>query len=106
MICLVYVDDCLFFSSYDTNFGDILSKLRKAGLTLQRESDVARFLGFQLNADKEHGKVELTQTGIIDRIITAVGLEDTSLKKHLLNILRTRPAKVVIQSLTTLGLSE
>ena len=81
MICLVYVDDCLFFAPDDTNFDDMLSKLRKSGLTLQRESDVAGFLGVQLNVDKDHGKVELTQTGLIDRIITAMGLDDASPNK-------------------------
>ena len=46
MICLVYVDACLFFATDDTNFDAMLSKLRKSGLILQRESDIAGFLGF------------------------------------------------------------
>ena len=78
MICLVYVDDCLFFSPDDSKFGDMLSQLRKADLTLEREDNVAGFLGVHLNVDHTDGTIELTQVGLIDRIVFAMGLTDAT----------------------------
>ena len=80
MICLVYVDDCLFFAPDDCKFDNLLQKLREADLTLEKEDDVAGFLGVKLTVDKHAGTVELTQTGLIDRIIEAMHLEDSSPK--------------------------
>ena len=78
MIRLVYVNDCLFFFSDDFQFGDMLSKLRKADLTLEREDNVAGFLGVHLNIDHTDGTIELTQVGLIDRIVSAMGLTDAT----------------------------
>ena len=78
MICLVYVDDCLFFAPDDSKFEEMLEKLRGENLTLEREDDVAGFLGVKLNVSQESGTVELLQSGLIDRIITAMGLENAN----------------------------
>ena len=59
-MCLVYIDGYLFFDLDDTNFDDMLSKLRPASLTLQRENDFTGVLDVKLNVDKDHSKVELT----------------------------------------------
>ena len=42
-------------------------------MLLEKEGDAAGFLGVDLK--KKNGQVEMTQTGLIDRIITALGLE-------------------------------
>ena len=81
MICLVYVDDCLFFAPDDSKFDSMLDKLRKSNLSLEKENDVAGFLGVHLNTNHDDGFVELTQTGLIDRIISAMGLEDATATK-------------------------
>ena len=78
MIRLVYVDDCLLFFSDDFQFGDMLSKLRKADLTLEREDNVAGFLGVHLNVDHTDRTIELTQVGLIDIIVSAMGLTDST----------------------------
>ena len=78
MICLVYVDDCIFFSTDDSKFGDMLSQLRKADLTIEREDNVAGFLGVHLNIDHTDGTIELTRVGLIDRIVSAMGLTDAT----------------------------
>ena len=46
MICLVYVDDCLFFAPYESNFNTMLQKLRNEDLILEKEDDVADFFVF------------------------------------------------------------
>ena len=66
MICLVHVDDCLFFAPDGSNFDSMLQKLRNIDLTLEKEDNVAGFLGVHLNVDHNNGTVELTQRGLID----------------------------------------
>ena len=82
MIYLVYVDDYLFFAPDDSKFYNLQQKLREADLTLEKEDDVAGFLGVKLTVDKKAGSVELTKTGLIDSIIEAMHLEDSSPKNN------------------------
>ena len=72
------VDDCLFFSPYDSKVGDMLSKLRNSDLTLEREDNIAEFLGVHLNVDHTDGTIELTQIGLIDIILSAMGLANST----------------------------
>lgn len=74
VICVVYVDDCLFFSPTEQGIDDIFVKMRRSELDFNKESDVAGFLGVLLTT-REDGSIELTQTGLIDRIISAMGLD-------------------------------
>ena len=71
-ICLVYVDDTLFFSPNELD--QCLWKLRELNLELNVKDDVAVFLGFLINKiDGE--RIELTQTVVIKRILKAIGIE-------------------------------
>jgi hypothetical protein len=79
VICLVYVDDCLFFSKSQENIDRSIEQIRKTGMELNVEDDVAGFLGVHINHN-EDGKVTLLQTGLIDRVIAAMGLEDSNPK--------------------------
>ena len=72
------VDDCLFFSPYDSKVGDMLSKLRNSDLTLEREDNIAEFLGVHLNVDHTDGTIELTQIGLIDILLSAIGLANST----------------------------
>jgi hypothetical protein len=74
VICVVYVDDCLFFSPSDEAIENVFTKMRTAGLDFNMEDDVAGFLGV-LMTHNDDGSIELTQPGLIDRIITALGLD-------------------------------
>ena len=78
IICLVYVDDCLFFALDYSNFEDMLQKLRNEDLTLEKEDDVAGFLGVHLKVDHDKGAVKLTQLDLIDRIIDVMGLTNAT----------------------------
>jgi hypothetical protein len=73
VICVVYVDDCLFFSSKQEYVDDIITSLRK-DMTLTIEgNDIAKFLG--INYSKSDANTYcLTQTGLTQKVIDTVGL--------------------------------
>ncbi len=75
IICLCYVDDCIFFSTEENKLMQIVNDIKDAELDLNVEDDVAGFLGVLLTRN-EDGTISLTQTGLIDRILEALGLQD------------------------------
>ena len=78
IICIVWVDDCIFFSPKEKYIDRLLHDLKhKCELDLNVEDDVAGFLGVHI-ARQEDGKIELTQKGLTERVIAALGLESTS----------------------------
>ena len=72
VICLTYVDDTLWFSPKQEYIDEALEKLREEGMDLEKENDVAGFLGVHM--DKTDGKITMTQKGLIARIIDALGV--------------------------------
>ena len=77
VICLVYVDDTLFYAQDDKEIDNILDKLRnQEGMTLERENDVAGFLGVQMTRDSAKGTITLTQKGLAERIVEALHCQD------------------------------
>ena len=91
MVCLVYVDDCLFFGKDGKKIDDMIawlqdgskvptwsvgSKKVDGGMELTVENDVSAFLGIDFKRNKADGTIKLTQEGLIDRVIKAAGLED------------------------------
>ena len=65
-------------------------KLREVGIDLEQEDDAAGFLGVRLERDPDTGLLEMKQTGLIDRILEALGLNVGLLKsrQHLQNMRR------------------
>ncbi len=51
-------------------------QLHDLGVDLEQEDDAAGFLGVMLERDPETSLLEMKQTGLIKRIIEALGLED------------------------------
>ena len=80
VVCLVYVDDTLFYAKDQADIDAVINDLRKCEMDLEEEDDVAGFLGIHINR-KNDGTIELTQTGLIDRIVSALNLEDRSPKE-------------------------
>ena len=77
VICITYVDDTLFFARNMSNIDEVIEKLRhQEKMTLEVELDAAGFLGVSLKHDEKAGTVILRQTGLIDRILEALGVED------------------------------
>ena len=76
VICLVYVDDTLFFSRQQSDIDDAVTALRNASeLEITVEDDVAGFLGVMIKRFND-GRIELTQKGLIERVVTALDLKD------------------------------
>jgi histone deacetylase 1/2 len=74
MIALCYVDDLLLFARSLPVIDAMLDDLEQ-DYALTRESEVSAFLGIQINS-KNEGEIELTQTGLIKRILEATKMED------------------------------
>jgi hypothetical protein len=77
VIAISWVDDLLFWSPDEKHIHELAVKLRQAGVDLEQEDDAAGFLGVRLSKN-EAGQIEMKQTGLIDRIIEALGLDDVS----------------------------
>jgi hypothetical protein len=72
-IIVTYVDDCLFFVKDPKTIEELLVSLRKE-FVLTDEGDVRNFLRIKVTREK-NGSFNLTQPGLIDRIVETVGLE-------------------------------
>lgn len=80
VVCLVYVDDCLFFGRDQDKIRALVKEIEDAGFDLTIEDDVYAFLGVEVQFNSTDGTVTLTQTGLINKIIQLVGLEDGNSK--------------------------
>ena len=78
VMCLVCVDDTLLFMR---NIKDIDATLHRLStheqkMALEIEDDVAGFLGVHVVRDEDSGSDALTQTGLINKIVEALGCQD------------------------------
>jgi len=76
VIFVVYVDDLIFWSKDTLAINDSAMQLRDLGVDLEQEDDTTGFLGVTLERDPETRLLEMKQTGLIKRIIQALGLDD------------------------------
>ncbi len=80
MICVVYVDGIIFWSKDTGDINSSAMQLRELGVNLEQEDDAAGFLGVTLEWDPDTGLLEMKQTGLIKRVIEALGLDDGLVK--------------------------
>ena len=77
VICLVYVDDTLLYARRQEDIDEVLHKLEhERKMSLEAEDEVAGFLGVHIKRDSATGQVVLTQEGLTNRIIAALGCEN------------------------------
>ena len=86
VLILTYCDDCIFFSKKEEKIDDIIDCLKRNKLQdgtaveeflLKVEGDYAGFLGINISQSTSiDGALELLQTGLIDRILVALNLDD------------------------------
>ncbi len=55
MICVVYVDDIIFWSKDSGDINSSAMQLRELGVDLEQEDNAAGFLGVTLERDPETG---------------------------------------------------
>jgi len=77
---ITHVDDLIFWARDEADIHNVAMKLCELGVDLEREVDVAGFLGVMMQKDGLAGLLEMKQTGLIQRIIEAVGLDDGMVK--------------------------
>ena len=83
VICVVYVDDLIFWSRDLAHIDRVALDLCNLGVALEQEDDAAGFLGVDFMHDKSTGLIEMKQTGLTKRVIEALGLDDGYAKgKH------------------------
>ena len=64
IICVTYVDDCLFFAKSNDDINEMIEKLKKdSGLSIEFEDNVAGFLGVLLTKNDD-SSITLTQSGL------------------------------------------
>jgi hypothetical protein len=80
MILITYVDDTLFFGPDLKEIEKVIAELESAGFALTREEgdedNVFSFLGVSITPNKATNMLTLTQTGLIDKVLTATGMQD------------------------------
>ena len=76
LVVIVYVDDLLIYSRSDTAIDDLITKLKEDNIWIRKEDSTAGFLGVDMKEGPD-GSLTLTQTGLIDRIISALGLHSS-----------------------------
>jgi Reverse transcriptase (RNA-dependent DNA polymerase) len=79
VICLIYVDNTLFFAPKQEYIDEILEKLQQS-MTLKVENNVAGFLRVHIPRH-DNGTIELTPKGLIERCIAALDVESLPVKK-------------------------
>ena len=72
-IVIVYVDDLLIYSRKRDSIDSLISTLQDDGIKLREEGEAEGFLGVDIKRTKSG--VSLTQTGLIKRIISALGMD-------------------------------
>ena len=80
VVCLCYVDDCLFYAPTKKHIDTIFNEMKKIDLDFHIGNEMAGFLGVDI-IHHEDGSIELLQTGLIDRIIYALGLKGATSKR-------------------------
>ena len=76
MIVVLYVDDAGIGAADPKDIDRLVTQLRDLGFELQKEGDFSEFLGIKFEHNKD-GSIELTQRGLIDKILEATGMVDS-----------------------------
>jgi hypothetical protein len=76
IVCLVYIDDCLFFGRNKDKINEVVKDLEE-DMPLTREDSVTEFLGIDIQKPCQ-GVYNLTQPRQIERVIEALGLENAN----------------------------
>jgi hypothetical protein len=81
VISIVYVDDIIFWSKNTADIDSSVIQLRELGVDLKQEDDATEFLGVTLECNLKTNLLEIKQTGLMKRVIKALGLDDEIVKE-------------------------
>ena len=71
LLCCVYCDDCLIFAPNRATLDNFILELKKE-FDLTAEDSIEDYLGVRVSFNKQHNTVTLSQTGLIDKILSTV----------------------------------
>ncbi|CAJ1930221.1 unnamed protein product [Cylindrotheca closterium] len=75
MMVVLYVDDAGIGAADPQDVDRLIDQLRDLGFELKKEGNFNEFLGIKFDK-RDDGSIELTQTGLIDKILVAAGMTD------------------------------
>jgi hypothetical protein len=69
-----YVDDIGISAKQQEDIDEMVARLQKKGFELTREGTFSEFLGIKLEKNPDNGSINMTQKGLISKIIEATGM--------------------------------
>ena len=85
MIVVIYVDDLVFYSKSMTTIDSLISTLHDDGIWIRKEGSAEGFLGVDVTRDISFHRITLTQTGLTQHVVEALGVfsrSSTALSTH------------------------
>jgi len=79
MILVLYVDDTGIAAKDPNDIDALVKALRAKGFELTQEGSFSEFLGIKITASSDGKSVHMTQRGLIDKIVSSTGLEQSNL---------------------------
>jgi hypothetical protein len=80
MIVVTYIDDCIHWYKDDKTMEDFVQSLNDDGDKYNWEhtveGNVSAFLGINISYQAKTNRYQLTQTGLIDKVLEATGMQD------------------------------
>ena len=78
VICVVYVDDCLFWERSESEIDNVMKSFKEDGPSFNWEhlkgESVSRFLGIDIKT-LDNGGFQFCQTGLIRKVMEATGMD-------------------------------
>ena len=77
VICVVYVDDCLFWARSQSDIDNVLKSFKEDGPSYKLEhskgESVSDFIGIDIKT-LDHGGFQFCQTGLIRKVLESIGM--------------------------------
>ena len=77
IMLIFWVNNCIVYSKDNAATEKVIGSL-KGEFLLKREGSIAGFRGLQVNQNTLNGSITLTQTRLIDRILSAMNMESAN----------------------------
>jgi hypothetical protein len=81
MIIFLWVDDCGIVAPTMDLVDAFIKRLKDQGFELTKDIDLSEYLGINFSRDSSNGSINMTQPGLIKKILAATGMQDCSVNK-------------------------
>jgi hypothetical protein len=76
MMLVIYVDDVGIAAMFEKDVDSLVQRLEAQGFKLTREGTFSEFLGIKFEKNAEDNSINMTQKGLIKKIIATAGMND------------------------------